>query len=178
MPTLVAVWAVCAQVYGSKHKNITLVGGLQHMMREGGLRSMWRGNLINVLKIAPESGIKFWAYEQVRSPLSSPRLTSHPSRCSLPPRAAPRRAAPVGSARQVAAAYSHARLSHCSLLTRKLVFLLFVLYAAASQHFILELECTNSLDTKRLAHACHVIRVCLCALPEAEGSCSAALFGR
>ena len=96
-----AVWAVCAQVYGSKHNNITLVGGLQHMMREGGLRSMWRGNLINVLKIAPESGIKFWAYEQVRFLLHS----------ASPPRA--RSLGSSGCRCLLALAFSGSPLHHC-----------------------------------------------------------------
>lgn len=45
---------------------VRIADSFNYLLKEGGVRSFWRGNGINVLKIAPESAIKFAAYEQVK----------------------------------------------------------------------------------------------------------------
>lgn len=55
-----------------------VVSGLRGMYREGGFMAFYQGNTANVIKVMPESGVKFWAYDVAKNVVcanpNSPRV--------------------------------------------------------------------------------------------------------
>ena len=69
---------VFMQIHASKTNQLNILGAFGgSMIQERGVHSLWRSNVINLLKIAPESAIKFMAYEQIKQAIQGQQETAH-----------------------------------------------------------------------------------------------------
>lgn len=58
---------------GSRQR-MTVLGGYRYLINEGGIKSLWRGNGVNVAKIIPEMALRFAVYEEVTNKRSTEQV--------------------------------------------------------------------------------------------------------
>ncbi|KAK9703121.1 hypothetical protein K7432_010884 [Basidiobolus ranarum] len=54
------------QTHTGKQQGVSLRMAIRHLYNTGGLPNFFRGNGLNIIKIAPESAVKFYAYENCK----------------------------------------------------------------------------------------------------------------
>eukprot|EP00668_Euglena_longa_P017253 GGOE01021625.1.p1 GENE.GGOE01021625.1~~GGOE01021625.1.p1 ORF type:complete len:458 (+),score=66.70 GGOE01021625.1:205-1374(+) len=60
----------------STTKDVGAFDTVRSIYQEGGLRSFWHGNTAHVLKLAPELGLRFWAFYHVRQMIGKGSTTT------------------------------------------------------------------------------------------------------
>ncbi|KAI9099703.1 mitochondrial carrier domain-containing protein [Phlyctochytrium arcticum] len=71
---------------GNRAQPGAITEGIKRIYREGGIRCFYRGNGINILKIAPESGVKFLTFETVKKAIAGVEGVDHSDHISVPGR--------------------------------------------------------------------------------------------
>ncbi|CAF1296568.1 unnamed protein product [Rotaria magnacalcarata] len=56
---------IIMQYLGSRQR-MSVINGYRYLINEGGFRSLWRGNGMNVLKIIPETALRFAFFEETK----------------------------------------------------------------------------------------------------------------
>eukprot|EP00668_Euglena_longa_P002195 GGOE01002539.1.p1 GENE.GGOE01002539.1~~GGOE01002539.1.p1 ORF type:complete len:458 (+),score=114.68 GGOE01002539.1:68-1441(+) len=62
---------VLLQASSTQYQSQGVLDGLRAIYKEGGMRAFWRGNGANIVKIAPESGIKFFVFDHAKRRLAA-----------------------------------------------------------------------------------------------------------
>ena len=45
---------------------MSVISSYRYLIAEGGFRSLWRGNGMNIVKIIPETALRFMVFEEVK----------------------------------------------------------------------------------------------------------------
>jgi len=57
---------IIMQYLGSRQRSMSVINSYRYLINEGGVKSLWRGNGMNVLKIIPETALRFAFFEETK----------------------------------------------------------------------------------------------------------------
>lgn len=74
------------EVLAERREKSTILSAMRRIYATGGIRGFFVGNGLNVIKIVPESAIKFWAFESAKSVLAKATDAEDKNSISVPAR--------------------------------------------------------------------------------------------